>query len=60
MMMAPDDDFNNWQSIYDHSIGTIKFSDTFMKGFSKEETTMVSTVKANQKIYDEIYDMIMD
>ncbi len=60
MMMSPDDEFNNWQEVYDHILGTITFSDTFMQGFLREEQTMVSTVKANQKIYDEISDMIMD
>ena len=60
MMMSPDDEFNNWQEIFDYILGTITFSDTFMAGFSKEETTMVSTVKANQQIYDQISDMIMD
>jgi len=60
MMMAPDEEFNNWQEIYDYCLGTIAFSSEFMKGFGKEETTIVSTVQANAKIYDEISDMIMD
>ena len=60
MMMSPDDEFNNWLTIFDHCIGTVAFSDTFMSGFSKEESAMVSTVQANQKIYDEISDMIID
>ena len=60
MMMAPDDEFNNWQSIYDYILGSVTFSSEFMKGLQKEESTMVSTVQANQKIYDEMSDMIMD
>ena len=60
MMMAPDDEFNNWQEIFDYCLSTITFSDTFMSGFAKEESTMVSTVQANAQIYDEISDMIMD
>ena len=60
MMMTPDEDFNNWQPILDHSLSTIKFSDTFINGFNKEETTLSSTIQANQKIYDQISDMIMD
>lgn len=60
MMMAPDAEFADYQEAYDKCIGTVAFSDTFMQGFLKEENTMVSTVKANQKIYDQISDMIMD
>ena len=60
MMYAPDDDFNNWQEIYEHCIGTITFSDSFMTGFNKEQQVNVATVQANAKIYDEITDMIMD
>ena len=60
MMMAPDDEFNNWQSVYNHILGSLTFTDTFMSGFNKEETTIVTTVQANQKTYDQISDMIMD
>ena len=60
MMTAPDDDFNNWQPIMDHCLGTVQFSEEFMDGFRREEEIMVSTVQANAKIYDEISDMIMD
>ena len=59
-MTAPDEEFYNWQSILDYCLSTITFSDTFIKGFNKEETTLVSTIQANQKIYDQISDMIMD
>ena len=60
MMTAPDDEFVNWQPIYDYCIGTVQFSSAFISGFSSEETTLVSTIIANQKVYDEISDMIMD
>jgi len=60
MMYAPDTEFNNWQSIYDHCLSTIEFTDAFMTGFNKEQQTQVATVQANAKIYDEISDMIMD
>ena len=60
IMYTPDDEFNNWQAIYDHCLSTIEFTDAFMQGFNKEQATKVSTVKANAKIYDEISDMIMD
>ncbi len=59
-MSAPDEDFNNWQSIMDYCISTITFSEKFIKGFNNEEATLVATIKANQQIYDEISDMIMD
>lgn len=60
MMYTPDAEFINWQSVFDHSLSTIEFTDSFMTGFNKEQGTKVSTVKANAKIYDEISDMIMD
>ncbi len=60
MLMSPDEDFNNWMEIMDYCIGTLEFSQSFISGFNSQETTIVNTVKANQKIYDEISDMIMD
>ena len=60
MMMAPDEDFINYQEIYDKCLGTLTFSNTFMNGFNNAEANLVSTVNANQKIYDEMSDMIMD
>ncbi len=60
MMFAPDTEFNNWQAIYDHCLATIEFTDSFMAGFNREQSTQVATVQANAKIYDEISDMIMD
>ena len=60
LMFAPDEDFINWQNIMDYSISTITFSDKFISGFNKEETTLVNTIKANQQVYNEISDMIMD
>jgi len=59
-MTTPDDDFVNWQKILDYSISTITFSEKFISGFNKAETTLVNTIKANQQIYNEISDMIMD
>ena len=60
ILHAPDDEFNNWVNILDYSVGTIEFTDAFMTGFVREESTEVATVKANAKIYDEMTDMIMD
>ena len=60
IMYAPDSEFNNWQGVYDHILSTIEFTEDFMKGFNKEQSTTVATVQANAKIYDEISDMIMD
>ena len=59
-MTAPDEEFNNWQEVLDHCIGTIQFSDQFISGFNQEETNLVQTIQANQRIYDQISDMIMD
>ena len=60
LMTTPDEEFNNWQSIMDYCISTITFSDTFVKNFNSEEATLVSTIQANQQVYDSISDMIMD
>ena len=60
IMYTPDSEFNNWQSIFDYSVSTIEFTEDFMRGFNREQSSQVSTVQANAKIYDEISDMIMD
>ena len=60
IMVAPDDDFVNWQPIYDTCIGSLQFSQTFVNGFNAEERQLVSTIIANQRVYDSISDMIMD
>ena len=60
LMATPDADFANWQKALDYCLSTLTFSDAFMSGFNKEETTLTATIKANQQIYDSISDMIMD
>lgn len=60
LMTAPDEEFNNWQSILDYCISTIEFSDKFVNGFNSEESQIMSTIQANQKVYNEMSDMIMD
>ncbi len=57
---APDKEFINYQSILDHSLSTIVFSKKFQDSFNTQEAQIVSTIQANQKVYDEISDMIMD
>ena len=60
LMTTPDEDFNNWQQILDYCLSTITFSDKFISNFNTEESNLVSTIQANQKVYDSISDMIMD
>ncbi len=60
LMTALDAEFVNWQSILDNCIATLEFSDTFVNAFNKEESSILSTIQANQKIYDQMSDMIMD
>lgn len=60
LMTAPDSEFNNWQSILDNCLSSLEFSDTFVNEFNKEESNILSTIQANQKVYDEMSDMIMD
>ena len=59
-LTAPDEEFINYQPILDYSLSTLEFSDKFIKGFNKEEANLVSTIKANQRVYDSISNMIMD
>ena len=59
-MTTPDEEFINWQSILDNCLSTIQFSQKFLDGFNAEENTIMKTVQANQKVYDQISDMIMD
>ena len=59
-MATPDEDFVNWQPVLDKCLGSITFSSEFIKGFNDEENSLVKTIQANQKIYDQISDMIMD
>ena len=60
LMVAPDADFNDWQGILDYCLSTLQFSDKFVNGFYGEESQLMATIQANQKIYDQISDMIMD
>ena len=60
LMFAPDSEFINYQPIMDYCLSTITFSNQFISGFNSEEANLVSTIKANQQVYDSISDMIMD
>ena len=60
LMVAPDTDFNEWAEVLDYCLSTLQFSDKFVNGFYGEESQLVATIQANQKIYDQISDMIMD
>ena len=60
IMHAPDAEFNNWMEVLDKSVGSIEFTEEFMKGFNKEQSAQIEAVKANARIYDEISDMIID
>ena len=60
LMTAPDEEFNNWQSILDKCLSSLQFSNKFVSEFNKEEANILSTIQANQKVYDQISDMIMD
>ena len=59
-MSAPDTEFVNWQPILDKCLASISFSQKFLDGFNKEENAVLATVQANQKVYNEMSDMIMD
>jgi len=58
-MTTPDEEFNNWQSILDYCLSTLEFSEEFVNGFNKEESSIMNTIQANQKVYNKISDSIM-
>ena len=60
MMYSPDADFPYWQPVFDRCLGSLQFSQTFINGFNAQEDQLVATVIANQRVYDQISDMIMD
>ena len=60
LMTAPDEEFNNWQGILNNCLSSMEFSETFINGFNNEEKILMSTIQANQKIYNATSDMIMD
>ena len=60
LMTAPDSEFNNWQKILDGCLSSLEFSESFVAGFNKEESSILSTIQANQKVYNQMSDMIMD
>lgn len=60
LMTAPDEEFNNWQGILDKCLSTLQFSEKFVSEFNKEESNILSTIQANQKVYNQISDGIMD
>ena len=59
-MSAPDSEFNNWQPILDYCLSTLEFSDKFVKGFNSEESSVLNSITANQRVYDQISEGIMD
>lgn len=60
VMSAPDSEFNNWEPILNYCLSTLMFSDSFIKGFNSEEVTLMNSIRANQRIYDQISEGIMD
>ena len=60
MIMTPEDELNEWLDIMEYSLSTLEFTEGFVNKFNTQEAQLVSTVLANQKIYDSIGDMIMD
>ena len=60
IMSAPDSEFNEWEGILDYCLGTLMFSNEFVKGFNNEEATLASSIRANQRVYDQISEGIMD
>lgn len=59
-MSAPNDEFTNWHPILEKCLNSLEFSDTFVSGFNKEEKSVMANFQANQKVYNEMSDMIMD
>ena len=57
---APDDEFNSWQAILDKCIGTIEYSQSFMKAHASALQGQQQLSQALSKNAQEISDGIMD
>lgn len=55
---APENELIEWENILNHSISTLEFTDTFISNYYKAENDMMESIKANQKIYDEMSNII--
>ena len=60
MEAAPADEFYDWQPVLDHCLGSIKFSDKYMKDREDAWRTIMGTSATIMSTADEISGMIMD
>ena len=60
VIATPMGELDKWEGALTKCLNSIEFSQTFIDGFNREEKSVMDTFKANQKVYDEISDMIMD
>ena len=55
---TPENELTEWESVLNHCLSTIEFSNTFVSGFNNQEQLITSTLSANQKIDDDMADII--
>ena len=57
---APAGELPQWQPILNECVGSVQFSDAFLRGFNAEEDQVMATIRNNARIASEMSDMIMD
>ena len=55
---TPDGMLPEWENILNYCVSTITFSEKYIKGFNEQEKIIMTTISANQKIYDEMTESI--
>lgn len=55
---VPDGELTNWESVLNHCVGTISFSDKFINDFNKQEQIIASTSSNISKIANETSNII--
>lgn len=57
---APEGELADWLPLLDECLASFTFTQDFITCYYRSEDLMMGTIKANQALYDEVSDMIMD
>ena len=57
---TPEDKLTEWEPILNNCVSTIEFTDQFISNFNNQEETLMATIAANQRIYDQISNIITE
>ena len=56
---TPKNELINWKEVLLKCLSSLEYSENFATGFAQEQDSLMQTIKANSKIYNEISDGIM-